>query len=549
MNKKKIFATILCGVFGLSIASGALVANFAHDEEPTIAASDTTRLYVIPGTNWSKDGADIAAYIYGGTTKATWYPLETIEGLDNTNILATQEITNLSEATNVIFGRFAGDTNDKDGWGWSNPPMWNRSPGSTMAIELKIAEHNIYRINDGAGGNLDDNAYGFSGYWLNFMFDDDLVKRTRQIGVKFEGEGVDYNGEAVSWYGQTATNGLQGDQIYAMSGTLTRNENGIYVGEVSSAINHIQFHDGYWQIKTEYTELQNFAKYAQADQLPLYTITTITYNEDIDIWGGSWGGNGTVHAPNTAYARLWYSHGNHYADGYLHTLHYWNSTGVDVEVLPTEYVAFGQNNEQWLTYFDVKLDDYLLGANIQFKIYNNVTGAYQVSTITNEGTIYSTGNNAYIYYLYDNAGQWHYSNNGSLHEGVQVKGEQLAKVFEAYYTCENNSDNGFNSIETLKTTWHIEGATGLDSAMINDFANGDTSYTSDRTNSISVQDKINAMEGQLALANNSTSPAFFSSITNNSQTIIIVVIALSAIASITALVVYSIKRRKEENNR
>lgn len=547
MNKKKIFATILCGVFGLSIASGALVANFAHDEEPTIAASDATRLYVIPGTNWSSAEADIAAWIYGGGLTDEWHPLEPIEGLDNTNILATDEIPNLSNATNVIFGRFAGGTNDSSKWGWSGPTMWNRSPGDTMAIELDIAKHNIYRIDNGAWGGVDNNGNGFSGYWLNFMFDDDLVKRTRQIGVKFEGEGVDYNGEAVSWYGQTATNGLQGDQIYAMSGTLTRNENGIYVGEVSSAINHIQFHDGYWQIKTEYTELQNFAKYAQADQLPLYTITTITYNEDIDIWGGSWGGNGTVHAPNTAYARLWYSHGNHYADGYLHTLHYWNSTGVDVEVLPTGHVSFGQNNEQWLTYFDVKLDD-LLGANIQFKIYNNVTGAYQVSTITNEGTIYSNGDNARIYYLYLDADQWRYS-SGTLHEGVQVKGEQLAKVLEAYYTCKNDSDNGFNSIETLKTTWHVKEATGLDSAMINDFANGDTSYADDRTNSISVQDKINAMEGQLALANNSTSPAFFSSITNNSQTIIIVVIALSAIASITALVVYSIKRRKEENNR
>lgn len=440
----------------------------------------------------------------------------------------------LTERTIAVVGSF------------SNPPMWNRSPGSTKAIALDIAEHNIYRIDNGAWGDLNDDANGFSGNWLDFMFDDELVKRTREIGVKFEGEGVDYNGEAVSWYGYTATNGLQGDQIYAMSGTLTRNENGIYAGSVSSSINHIQFYVGNWQIKTDYTELQNFAKYAQADQLPLYTITEIEYG---NMWRGSWGGNGTSHAPNTEYARLWYSHSGHYATGYLHTLHYWKSTGVDVEVLP-EWVGFGQNNEQYLAYFDVKLDD-LLDANIQFKIYNNVTGAYQVSTITNEGTIYNTGNNAYIYYLYQDNGtkQWHYSNNGSLNEGVQVKGEQLAKVFEAYYTCENNSDNGFNSIETLKTNWHVEGATGLDSAMINDFENGDTGYAGDRTNSISVQDKINAMEGQLALAGNSTSPAFFSSITNNSQTIIIVVIALSAIASITALVVYSIKRRKEENNR
>ncbi len=122
MNKKKIFATILCGVFGLSIASGALVANFADAEEPTIAAPNATRLYVIPGTNWSKDGADIAAHIYGGTTNAAWYPLEPIKGLDNTNILATPEIANLSAATKVIFGRFAPDTNAASSWNWSNPP-------------------------------------------------------------------------------------------------------------------------------------------------------------------------------------------------------------------------------------------------------------------------------------------------------------------------------------------------------------------------------------------------------------------------------------------
>lgn len=421
--------------------------------------------------------------------------------------------------------------------------MWNRSPGGDYAISLNIANNNIYRINNSAGGDVSDSAWGFTGNWLDFMFDDDLVNTTNEIGVKFDG--VDYSGETMAWYGYTATNGLQGDQIYAMSGTLTRNENGIYVGEISAAINNIQFHDGNWQIKTDYTELQNFAKYTQADQLPLYTITSTEYG---NMWRGSWGGNGTSHAPNTEYVRLWYSHGNDYADGYLHTLHYWNSTGVDVEVLPTEYVAFGQNNEQWLTYFDVKLSD-LLYANIQFKIYDNTTGAYQVSTITNEGTIYKTGNNAHIYYLYDDAGQWHYSNDGGLNDGVQVKGDQLAKVFEAYYTCENDADNGFANIETLKTTWHVEGATGLDSAMINDFANGDTSYTGDRTNSITVQDKINAMEGQLALADSSTSPVFFSNITNNSQTIIIIVIALSAITSITFLVVYSIKRRKEENNR
>lgn len=541
MNKKKIFATILCGVFGLSIASGALVANFAHTEEPTIAAPDATRLYVIPGANWSKDGADIAAYIYGGTTTATWYPLETIEGLDNTNILATPEIANLSAATNVIFGRFADGTNDSKSWGWLNPPMYNRSQGGDYAIKLNIAEHNIYRIDNNAGGNLDDSAWGFTGNWLDFMYDDDLVATTNEIGVKFDE--VDFAGESVSWYGYTATNGLQGDQIYAMSGTLALNENGIYVGKVSSAINHIQFHDGNWQIKTDYTELQNFAKYTQADQLPLYTITSTEYG---NMWRGSWGGNGSVHAPNTEYARLWYSHGGHYASGYLHTLHYWKD-GVDAEVLPTGYVSFGQNDEQYLAYFDVKLE-HLFNANIQFKIYDNTTGAFQTSTEVNDGTVYSTGNNAHIYYLYFEGSTGRYSNDRGLNDGVQVTGDQLAKVFEAYYTCKNDADNGFANIETLKTTWHVEGATGLDTATINDYASGDTTYTGERNNSTTVADKFAAMEGQYALTN-ASSPAFFSSITSDSQTIIIVVIALTAFASIVALVVYSIRRRKQEANR
>ncbi len=421
------------------------------------------------------------------------------------------------------------------------PPMWNRSPGGDNALDLNITEHNIYRINNDAWGNLDDTASGFYGEWLDFMYDDDLVTRTREIGVKFDG--VEFTGESVSWYGYTATNGLEGDQIYAMSGTLTRDENGLYVGEVSYALDNILFQNGDWSLKTNDLQLQNFAKYAQADQLPLYTITETEGN----MWRGSWGGNGSVHAPTTEYARLWYSNGGHYDDGYLHTLHYWNSTGVDAEVLPTEWVGFGQNNEQWLTYFDVKLAD-LLGANIQFKIYNNTTGAFQVSTEVNGGAVYSTGNNAHIYYLYFEGSTGRYSNNGGLNDGLQVTGEQLAKVFEAYYTCKNDADNGFASIETLKTTWHVEGATDLDTATINDFANGNTSYTGDRNNTILVKDKISAMEGQYALTN-ASSPAFYSSITSDSQTIIIVVIALTAFASIVALVVYSIRRRKQETNR
>ena len=542
MNKKKIFATILCGVFGLSIASGALVANFADVEEPTVAAPDATRLYVIPGDNWSKDGADIAAWIYGGGLTDEWHPLEPIEGLDNTNILATDEIPNLSNATNVIFGRFAPDTNDNGNWKWNESPMWNRSQGGDYAIRLNIATHNIYRIDNGASGSVDESAWGFTGGWLDFMYDDDLVNRTREIGVKFVGDDVNYDGETLSWYGNTTTNG---DQIYAMSGTLTRDENGLYVGEVSCALDNIVFQNGDGSLKTNDLQLQNFAKYAQSDQLPLYTITE---NEG-NMWIGSWGGNGSVHAPTTDYARLWYSHGDHYASGYLHTLHYWKSNGVDVEVLPTEWVGFGpENNKQYLTYFDVKLED-LLYANIQFKIYNNTTGAYQTSTEVNDGTVYSTGNNAHIYYLYFEGTTGRYSNNGGLNDGLQVTGEQLAKVFEAYYTCKNDADNGFANIETLKTTWHVEGATGLDSATINDYADGDTSYAGGRNNPISVQDKIDAMVGQLALADSSTSPAFFSSITSDSQTIIIVVIALTAFASIVALVVYSIRRRKQETNR
>lgn len=531
MNKKKIFATILCGVFGLSIASGALVANFAHDEESLSAVANPNSIYLIPGDYWiNNQGTNrwYAMYYFDGNGVEGWVKMEPVKGAPET-YRATLE--NLSNYTVILC---AMNPNSPD-MGWDT--KWNQTQNISIAsVDLTTA--NVYRVYDDRWDGYEGNPNGF---WSHYL-DEELLQTTREIAVKFDG--VDYSEQTIDYHGWTPSNNIYFDNCYEIDGTLTRNADGLYVGEVSCALDNIVFRNGGSSLQTNDLQLQNFAKYAQSDQLPLYTITKIEDGK----WIGSWGGNGTSHAPNTKYARLWYSHGKDYETGFLHTLHYWKSTGIDAEVLPTEYVAFGQNNEQWLTYFDVKLDD-LLGANIQFKIYNNTTGAFQVSTITNEGTIYNTGDNAHIYYLYDDAGQWHYSNNGSLHDGVQVNGKQLAKVFEAYYTCKNDDDNGFNSIETLKDTWHVKGATGLDSAMINDFANGDTSYASDRTNSISVQDKIKAMEGQLALMNNSTSPAFFSSITNNSQTIIIVVIALSAIASITALVVYSIKRRKEENNR
>ena len=531
MNKKKIFATILCGVFGLSIASGALVANFAHDEEFVSAVANPNSIYLIPGDLWinnqEEHGANrwYAMYYFDGNGVEGWIKMEPVEGAPET-YKATLE--NISDYTIILCAM--------------NPNMpgtlsWNAKLNQTQNIvmaNVNLETNNVYRVYndrwDGSAGN--DN-----GFWSHYL-DEKLLETTCQIGVKFDG--VEYNANTITYHGWTPSNNIYNDNRYEIDGTLTRNENGIYVGEVSYALDNILFQ----KEKDDWNDLhlQNFAKYAQSDQLPLFTIN----GESNGIWNGTWGGNGSVHAPTTEYARIWYSQGGYYTDGYLHTLHYWKD-GVDAEVLPTEHVSFGQNNEQWLTYFDVKLDD-LLGANIQFKIYNNTTGAFSVSTITNEGTIYSNGNNAHIYYLYDKAGQWHYSNNGSLNEGVQVTGKQLAKVFEAYYTCKNDANNGFASIETLKTTWHVEEETDYTDTF-NDYANGDTTYTSNRINSISVQDKITAMEGQLALANNSTSPAFFSSITNNSQTIIIVVIALTAIASITALVVYSIKRRKEENNR
>ena len=527
MNKKKIFATILCGVFGLSIASGALVANFAHDEEPTVAVADPDTVYLIPGKKWKEYGNEWFAMNYFGSTSG-WVKMERVEGAPDT-YKATLE--NLSAHT-VIFTRMNPDMSDTLDW----DAKWNQTQDIAMTnVDLETA--NVYRVYD---DRYDGYAGNDNGFWSHYI-DEELLNTKHQIGVKLEN--VNYTSETISYCGWTPSNNIYSDNRYEIDGNLTRNENGIYVGEVSCALDNIVFHNGNLGVKTNDLEFQNFAKYAQADQLPLYTIT----NESNGIWSGSWGGNGTVHAPNTAYARLWYSQGGHYASGYLHTLHYWKD-GVDAEVLPTEWVVFGpENNKQYLTYFDVKLDD-LLGANIQFKIYDNTTGAYQVSTITNEGTIYNTGNNAHIYYLYDDAGQWHYSNDGGLNDGVQVKGEQLAKVFEAYYTCKNDADNGFAKIETLISTWHVEGATGLDSATINDYANGDTSYTSDRNNTILVKDKISAMEGQYALTN-ASSPAFYSSITSDSQTIIIVVIALTAFASIVALVVYSIRRRKQETNR
>lgn len=532
MNKKKIFATILCGVFGLSIASGALVANFAHTEEPISAVANPNSIYLIPGETWINNQNNhgpnrwYAMYYFDGNGVEGWIKMEPVEGAPET-YGATLE--NLSNYTVILCAM----NPNSSSLGWD--AKWNQTQDISIA-SVDLTTTNVYRVyNDRWDGYENDP----NGFWSHYL-DEELLQTTREIAVKFDG--IDYSAQTIAYHGWTPSNNDYGDNRYVIDGTLERNADGLYVGEVSCALDNIVFQNGDGSLKTNDLQLQNFAKYAQADQLPLYTITKTEDN----MWRGSWGGNGSVHAPTTEYARLWYSHGNDYERGYLHTLHYWKD-GVDAEVLPTGYVSFGQNDEQYLAYFDVKLE-HLFNANIQFKIYDNITGAFQVSTEVNDGTFYSNGDNAHIYYLYDEAGQWHYSNSGSLHDGVQVKGDQLAKVFEAYYTCKNDADNGFADIETLKTTWHVEGATGLDSATINDFANGDTSYTGERNNSTTVANKIAAMEGQYALTN-ASSPAFYSSITSDSQTIIIVVIALTAFASIVALVVYSIRRRKQETNR
>lgn len=283
----------------------------------------------------------------------------------------------------------------------------------------------------------------------------------------------------------------------------------------------------------------------------------VNVNESKTIVSGGW--ERIASDPFTSETlRIWVDRGN-FESGYT-LLHYWNGEGVDVRVGPSGYAAIQDknlddelDNPTWLAYYDVNKD--IIGCHVQFLrfdgacVYTNTFNHNELG----EDNVYTSGDNAQIYFLWNEGDKF---GLGSLQNTENsVKAANLKPVFEGYFSCRSDADNGYGNWEQFVSTWikytdengeHWRTSGELTDVMLDDFANESDYATGTRGNEISAWDKYQMMEGLYNQANNQANSLSIVN-PNDNTTIIIVVVSVVSALTICGLCLYLIKRRKALN--
>lgn len=261
--------------------------------------------------------------------------------------------------------------------------------------------------------------------------------------------------------------------------------------------------------------------------------------------------------------RMWVNRGG-YTDGNVTYVRIYDEEGTAVEqTIEAAGYAQVQNDARWLAYYDVPKT--AIGRKITFYIRNNAdtwnTEAAEINTGTDaEGNntfapyTYFTGDNAQIYYIWDDG--THFS-RGSLQSEYGANSAIAAAykyVLEGYYTCSSDMDNGYgNWVEFTKTWIHNPDAgeggmwftpiEGMKDVLINDFEDKDYANGERVENSTDVWTKYQMMSALY----NANLPSSLYGVDNGSfddTAIIIASVTLLSVVSVSAIVFIGMKKRR-----
>lgn len=274
----------------------------------------------------------------------------------------------------------------------------------------------------------------------------------------------------------------------------------------------------------------------------------LTINAEGGVVGGGW--NKIVQPYTSDMLRIWVDRGlAAHEQGYL-MLHYWKD-GVDVKTLPSGYS--GITTDKWMAYYDVAKAD-LRDAHMQF-IRHETTGVYaQTFNDSREGgetNVYAAGDNAEIYHLWDDGTQF---SRGSLAQQEKiVPVANLKLVFEGYFSCAEDMDNGYLNWGKVKSTWitytdeegveHWRTNGDLTDLVLNDFDTEADYATGNRNKEIDAWTKYQMMETLY----NANLPSSLYGVDNGSfddTAIIIASVTLLSVVSVSAIVFIGMKKRR-----
>lgn len=254
--------------------------------------------------------------------------------------------------------------------------------------------------------------------------------------------------------------------------------------------------------------------------------------------------------------RIWIDRDIHYTNGYIYGIHYWNDSGdIDKHVYASDHVDFGVGVNDYLAMVDV--NEEIIGCNYQLVVKDSNTDEvkewFEPSGSEDNRTPFAEGTNNQIFYIwYTETGEPAFS-LGARNAASATDVNALARVLEAYKTCDSSVSHGYNAIPQLINTWIHSGTPAdatdatwyisgfMSDVKITDYASGDTTYAGEKTTEYTLQDKYDEMVNQY-LANSVIGTHYLTSNFDMiSTTGILVFVAATSIVGLT--IVVSKKRR------
>ncbi len=525
MNKSKFIKYLTVGFLSISALAAITVSmvSFTNEEnEVEVVAEETNipnfdRFVYLDATNWGDSDVEFAVYCFNDSAN-TWVDM-LVKSKDEHIYYAE-----IPEGYNkIIFGRMNPDR-IQNGFA-QDTELYNQSG------DLDFVERGLYtRIqndNDWNGwtatGSTYDNAY--------------VAPSSETITIDVN-VGENITGDVYAYVFSTKQNVYNLPGIYIWPGVMVNEGEAI---TFSADYDMIIFNNGV-DSQTADLYVPALIKEEQDKQegVAQFTYNLTTYSTDGNSCGW-WGINSdTFPSYTTDYARVYVNRPSNYTSNSITSLHYWKE-GVDVEVVERGYIEISTDN--WQVYFDVKIAD-LIGSKMQVKIYDSRSG-YLNYTSNDSDYTYVSGDNAQVYYANDDK---------SLTRGIvnSPNPSSLGVILGGYFTCSDSLDNGYGNFDQLSRTWFTDdnGEFRIDDTwqnlVIDDFANGDTTYSGERDNRVTLINKYNMMMNLFQQKNDGSSALIVNNIDSFLDGSIIVIIAISLVA--IGVISVLINRRKKVNN-
>lgn len=563
--KRKGLLVLGASALMLAMATGTAIgtlrgpARGIGDDAEAAAAGTTRTFYLDPSVDtvgndgisiwhWNTGNAVFAIYWFGNGDGWSGI-MQPATGLANCYVTSID----VSNATNVIFVRLKAGTTS---------PNWDVKDNQSVDLPLSEAKDlwaptDTVREGAGQGNN--------TGVW-------------HEVAALSETK-IDYYAEVDT----SAVSGLGGLHAYVWKNgayvigapswpglemEAVAGENGLYKVSASETYDMIIFNGkiGTTERQTNDLAIPDFAKKID----PTHRVEVKYAISGMEETGkyhliGAWVFKSESRFSTDTY-RIWLDRNGQYeGEGYQYAIHYWKAAangnpGYDYEMLAVGYLNFGVDGaERYLAYFDVSKD--IVKCKMQFKIYESATGNFQAATDDTLG--YDTGMNAMLCYMDYDAGQnmfsWSYGIAAKDQAAESLDVNALAKVYEGYFTCRDDLNNGYKTYDVFIKTWLHDDKGGVDTwwikgnlsdVTISDYASGDTEYTGDKSATYTLQQKHEEMLALYMRTNQAMPAVFNAAISGEAPWAAIVVAAAVVLIGCTGLVGFAtVKSRRKKEKR